>query len=384
MAERKQTVMERFAGIGTWLVVSLFVVYLCARSSSLQPQLWSASALLLAYGVFMVFATRPGREFRCVSLRNLALWLQLATALALGCLLPIDFLPILSIIWIATVPSYYSARASFACLVITFIAWYLINSLVWSKGGALMTTALFGTFHVFALMAAGTAKEAERARERAERLNVELTATQHLLSEASRQSERTRIARDLHDLLGHHLTALTINLQIAERTVGEEGRDAIAQSRALARLLLSDVREAVSTLREQRTLDFRRALNIVTDRVMGLNVTLEIGEDVSVDDVDVAETLLRIAQEGITNTLKHSGAKNLWITISQSDTQLNMRVRDDGQAPSKIAEGNGLIGMRERLSSVNGSLTINMIRGSLELAIDIPIVESASDYEAVR
>lgn len=376
------SVMERFAGVGTWAVVAGMVLYLSAGSSELQSRLVISSALLLAYLACMLFATRSDRKPSPGGPRHAALWLQLGCALALGCLLRLDFLPILSIIWIAIVPSFYGSRASVACLVTTVLAWYLVYSLVWGENGAWITTALYATFHVFALIAARTAKEAERAQQQAERLNVELTATQALLSEASRQSERTRIARDLHDLLGHHLTALTINLQIAERTVGDEGRAAIAQSRALARLLLSDVREAVSTLREQGTLDFQQALRIVIDSVPSLNVVLEVGDTVVVDDVEVAETLLRIAQESITNTVRHSSAKNLWITISQTDEELTMNVRDDGRAARSMKEGNGLTGMRERLRSVGGELTTDISSGSMELLLRIPVGDALASSDA--
>ncbi|MEL7374117.1 MAG: histidine kinase, partial [Pseudomonadota bacterium] len=188
-----------------------------------------------------------------------------------------------------------------------------------------------------------------------------------------RQSERTRIARDLHDLVGHHLTALSINLQIAERQTEGEAQERVAQSRALARLLLSDVREAVSTLREQSALDFRRALQLMVDEVPRLDVRLEIDEDVEIDDVDVADTIIRCVQEAITNTLRHSGAAKSWVRVWREGEAVRVSVRDDGYAPATIDEGNGFVGMRERLERVGGSLTRERVGNALSLNVEIPL-----------
>ena len=295
------------------------------------------------------------------------------SAFAMGWLLPYDWLQIYTIIWIAMASGYYSERACFAWLGVIMASWYAIRTFHWFDSDALLPVALFGTFHLFALLMARTATQAEEARDRVEDLYRELVATQHLLSEASRQSERTRIARDLHDLVGHHLTALSIHLQIAERQTEGEANERIVQSRALARLLLSDVREAVSTLREQSALDFRRALNLIVDNVPQLDVSLDIEEDIEIDDVDIADAIIRCVQEAITNTLRHSGAKKSWVRVWREDGSLRVNVRDDGRAPARIDEGNGFAGMHERLARVGGSLTRGRAGDGLSLQVEIPL-----------
>ena len=361
------------AGVLTWFVVAAITLRALLESGggaqfsgTLEPYL---ALVLINLGGMLIAASDRGS----LRLRWISHSVQGLSALAMGWLLPYDWLAIFTIIWIAMASGFYSERACFAWLGVVMAAWYAIRAFHWYDSGALMSVALFGTFHLFALLMARTATEAEEARDRVQDLYRELVATQHLLSEASRQSERTRIARDLHDLVGHHLTALSIHLQIAERQTEGEAQERIVQSRALARLLLSDVREAVSTLREQSALDFRRALSLIVDNVPQLDVSLDIEDEIEIDDVDIADAIIRCVQEAITNTLRHSGAQKSWVRVWREDGVLRVNVRDDGRAPDRISEGNGFAGMHERLARVGGSLTRGRAGDGLSLQVEIPL-----------
>ena len=355
----------------TWGIVSALAVYLLLEGASeSSARLPLVVALMVVNLIAMLLASRNERNPSAINYA--AHWLQLGSALALGWLVPVSFLPIYTIIWIAMATSFYSMRICWILLALVIAAWYAIMRFAWGDGGAVFSSALFGTFHLFALISARTAVRAEQARNRAEALNRELIATQHLLSEASRQSERTRIARDLHDLLGHHLTALSINLQIAERLSDGEARSKVEECHALARLLLSDVREAVSTLREEGGVDFARAVNLLTQNAPELDVELTIEDDLRIDDVEVAESLLRCVQEAVTNTLRHSGARRSFIRLWRENGQIHLEVRDDGRADD-VAEGNGLSGMRERLASLQGSLRLDRVDDALRLHVQIPV-----------
>src|SRR5690606_35509497 len=103
-------------------------------------------------------------------------------------------------------------------------------------------------FTGFAFVTGLVARQQAQAREDQRRLNAELRATRALLAESVRVNERTRISRELHDLLGHHLTALSLNLEIASHLADGAAREHVGQAQTLAELLLSDVREAVSQL----------------------------------------------------------------------------------------------------------------------------------------
>ena len=298
---------------------------------------------------------------------------QLASAFALGWLVPLSFLPILTIVWLAMAASFLSLRICVAALFAISAAWYAIFSFGGSESNPLLTVALYGTFHAFALASARVAHRAEAASAAAQALNRELLATQHLLSEASRQHERTRIARNLHDLLGHHLTALTIQLQVAERMSDGEARDKIQQSRSLARLLLSDVREAVATLRDQDSVDFRQSLELVIRDVPRLDIELDVDPGLRLDDVEVADALLRCVQEAITNTLRHTSATRAWVRVWRDGGRVRLSIRDNGRVREPLRPGNGLAGMRERIEQARGELTLNRIGEALQIDLSVPI-----------
>ncbi len=373
MTERQRlTSMQRAAAILTWAAVSALAFYIVwASDGRLEANVVLAAGMALTNLAMMLTVISESPHISRTR-RRAAPALQLASALGFGLALPVSFAPIYTIVWIAVGSDLYSERARWLQLLAVLVAWYLIMRFGWGDGHALLTVILYGTFHLFALLMARTTAAAEAARDRAEFLNRELISTQHLLSEASRHSERTRIARDLHDLLGHHLTALSINLQIAERLADGEAKEKIAESRALARLLLSDVRDAVSTLREEANVDFARSVRLLVDKVPQLDIELDIEDGLTITNFEVAESLLRCVQEALTNTLRHAGATRSWIRVWQDDDDVHLEIRDDGVGGSAVAEGNGLTGMRERLERLKGTLKLETVNDALCLRIVIP------------
>ena len=364
--------LQMGAGILTWALVTGLSVWIIVANDQTQHPLGLLIALALTNLAAMLTAGSSNEHISRTQ-KRLAHAIQLVSALAIGWLVPFSFLPIYSIIWIAMGTGLYAERTLWAHLVVLMIAWYIIMRFGWQDEGAIFSVGLFGTFHLFALLTGRVAHSAEEARDRAEFLNSELVATQHLLSEASRQSERTRIARDLHDLVGHHLTALSINLQIAERLADGEAMEKIAESRALARLLLSDVREAVSTLREESEVDFAQAVKLLVERVPQLAVELDIEDGLAIDEFEIAESLLRCIQEALTNTLRHSGASRSWIRMWAEDGDVHLAIHDNGKRRGEVVEGNGITGMRERLERLKGRLRIGTVGDALHLHVTIPM-----------
>ncbi|MFK8054077.1 MAG: sensor histidine kinase [Woeseiaceae bacterium] len=368
------TYIETTAAFLTWAVISGAMIFQIATSSSGYAGTLELAVLgAVAYGVTMFLSMDKRLTKRVRRWANLG---QLASVIFLAWLLPIDYLQIYTIIWIAMSVSFYQSRTSYLWLVGIVAGWYLIWEFHWFRDSALLSTALYATFHIFALMSSMAALRAEKARDETQVLYRELVATQHLLSEASRQNERTRIARNLHDLVGHHLTALSINLQIAEHTTEGDAKMHVAQSRALAKLLLSDVREAVSTLRDKGELDFRRALDLIVENVPQLHIDLEIDEALQIDNVEIADALLRCIQEAITNTLRHANATHSWVSLWQADGNVKFSIRDDGQAPALVEAGNGLSGMRERIHQLGGSLRFGSGEGGFGLSGSVPLVNA--------
>lgn len=229
---------------------------------------------------------------------------------------------------------------------------------------ALAQSALYLSLALFVMFTAMVAKSQAEAREDQKRLNAELRATRVLLAESTRIGERVRISRELHDLIGHHLTALSLNLEVASHLVQGKAVEHVRQSQSLARLLLSDVREVVSQLRESDDIDLGKALRALVEGIPAPAIHLEIPPDFMIDDPRRAQVLLRCAQETITNTIRHARARNLWLSFSrEGDGGWKMSARDDGQGSEALQAGNGLSGMRERLAQVGGRLDIDTGKG---------------------
>jgi len=204
-----------------------------------------------------------------------------------------------------------------------------------------------------------TAREAG-ARADLAQSNRELRATRELLANTSRLAERERLSRELHDTLGHHLTALSLNLEAARHLASDDRtRDQVERAQSVTGLLLKDVRGVVSALRGEDPIGLAEALRVLVDAVPEPRIHLQMADDLPVSDPLRAQTVLRCVQEIITNTLRHAHATNLWIALSRSDRGLTISARDDGRGVKEVRPGHGLIGMRERLEALGGRLEIH-------------------------
>ncbi len=213
-------------------------------------------------------------------------------------------------------------------------------------------------FQVFTVLMSHAATREAIARNELARLNAEFRATQQLLADSSRVTERMRIARELHDLVGHHLTALSLNLEVASHLVEGKAQEHIETAQSVTKLLLQDVREVVSSLRGDDSFDVGRAIRTLTKDIPKPQIHLHVPDDLGIYDPVRAETILRCVQEIITNAVRHSGAQNLWIELVKTADGVEVRARDDGKGAKQLRPGNGLTGMRERVEQVGGRLEI--------------------------
>jgi signal transduction histidine kinase len=212
-------------------------------------------------------------------------------------------------------------------------------------------------FQVFAISAAHLARSEARAHDELSRLNKELRAAQALMSENVRMTERLRISRDLHDILGHSLTTLTIHLDVACRLTSGQAAEHVQCARDVAGTLLAEVRTLVTRVRVE-PLDLRATLLALTENAVGLEVQLRLPDDLWGLDPPRADAIVRCVQEVITNTLRHARASRLIIELHQPvDGSVRITTRDDGCGGSFV-EGEGLTGMRERFGRLGGNLSI--------------------------
>jgi signal transduction histidine kinase len=200
-------------------------------------------------------------------------------------------------------------------------------------------------------------------------------ATRELLVHGSRAEERLRIARELHDVMGHHLSALALNLEVAGLELRSSSRGVarpLEKAQALTRTMLAEVRDVVSRLRADEATDLSAALRALVASIPSPRIHLRLPEHLPPVDGARALTMLRCAQECVTNAIRHSSAQNLWIELDASGGGLGLRVRDDGTGAAALSEGHGLSGMRERLAALSGRLRVDPGPPGFEAEVWVP------------
>lgn len=252
----------------------------------------------------------------------------------------------------------------------------MVNFLLSPVEYGLVNTALFVTLNLFALLISTRLEAERRGKETNAHLLRELKATQSLLHSTTRRDERLRIARDLHDVLGHHLTALSLQLEVANQLSQDGAQQHIRRAQELARLLLADVRAAVADIRDSNPLDIVSAIQTLIQDLSSLEIRLEVADELVITDARVAEALFRCAQEAITNVLKHSNASQCVLQLQLRNGRVSLQVDDNGHSGKAVVAGHGLTGMRERLSSLDGELVYNHSATGFRLIASVPDSEA--------
>lgn len=217
-----------------------------------------------------------------------------------------------------------------------------------------------------------------RTRQALANAHAQVLATQSLLADTVRGAERLRIARDLHDTIGHHLTALNLHLDLALRQAGGAVPPALPTACNISHELLAQVRSVVTVTRAERAIDLEQALRLLCAGVPTLRVELRIDAEAARQLPQTAHALFCCIQEAITNTLRHAQARQLRIVLETQDGATVVRVTDDGGARPYAAEGNGLRGMRERLEDLGGRLVWNQGGAGFSLEMHLPHARSGA------
>lgn len=380
----------RYAGLFTWAMLGLPLLLLSLEALEVGDEA-VAPLSLPGWGAWLLFGLCYAWLTRSLGSRRVTVFdhgvLLLLTLCAVGvgvfndsglgsmllvvsaCLLPWLLPMTVGVVWLI---------ASQLLLLPVFMQWLEFN---WLE--ALMLSLLYAGFSGFVFVTSLVARQQAQEREEQRRLNAELRATRALLAESVRVNERTRISRELHDLLGHHLTALSLNLEVAHHLVAGKAQDHVGQARTLAKLLLSDVREAVSRIRDSDTIDMALILRPLAENVPGLRVEMELPDPFVLDDAERAHVLLRCTQEVVTNVVRHAQAERLRLSYRWEQGGVRMIAIDDGRGAEAVAAGNGLRGMRERLQDYQGTLAWESQPGAgFRLEIHLPL--SGAPAQGVR
>jgi len=230
------------------------------------------------------------------------------------------------------------------------------------RGWGLFYMALFPM-----IIGAGNTFFAERNR-----MNRRLRKANEEIENLAKVAERERIARDLHDVLGHTLSVITLKSELAGKLMErdpERARKEIGEVENISRQALSDVRDAIRGYRSQG-LVAELAQAKTTLETAGLAVQCDAATTVKLPAVQ--ESVLSLAvREAVTNVVRHAQARTCRMRLEQENGSCRLEIQDDGRGSSN-GEGNGLRGMRERVEMLGGTLQRSTDSGTT-LTITLPL-----------
>jgi signal transduction histidine kinase len=253
--------------------------------------------------------------------------------------------------------------------------------------GALITSVTVGTAVFFVAVFAQLRLNEQHARERAERLMLELENANAQLAvyatqaeELAMTQERNRLAREIHDNLGHHLTVVNVQIEAAKAVFDSDPHravDAINKAQELAQKGLNRVRESVAALRESpvsnRPLSEAIASLVEELQSSGIVADFQVAGVQQELENKVALALYRAAQEGLTNVCRHARASRVDVLLDYQPSEVRLQVKDNGVGAADITGGFGLLGIRERMQLLGGRLDVRTAVGSgFSLTASVP------------
>lgn len=318
------------------------------------PSLW-----WVAYAAFLVALLVGGWLDEVVGVtatRALLALMVLATAALVLIGASFGWLPIFLVVT-AAISTYHLPGRVTAAIIVVNVGVAAVATLI--AGDSVQVAAVTGAIYLLlqsaSVLLLVTLHREEASRRRLAAAHAELAAASAALAETSRTQERLRISRELHDLVGHQLTALALELEIATHTGADPGGH-VARARALAGDLLTDVRTTVGQLRG-RAPDLAATLERIAEQLPRPVVHVHVADGVAADE-ERTLAVVRCVQEILTNAIRHGDADTVWIDLSPvPGGGLRLSARDDGRGPAAdVVPGNGLRGLDERAGAFGGSV----------------------------
>lgn len=251
------------------------------------------------------------------------------------------------------------------------LGWVGVNVVLvlflWGRPDFWYLPLIAGGFQMTALLFASTLLREWRSVEKLSRLNRDLGSTRELLQSVGAVLEKNRIARELHDVTGHKLTAAKLQLELLEDdAIDTAQKERTSAVKAMVVDLMRDLRHLIVDVDQDASIDLSESIRILADSLPeGLcDVKLEPVDGLKSDQ---AQTLLRVAQEGVTNALRHAHATSLSIALEQTSDAVILAIEDDGRgfdlANARKGGGLGLRTMDDRMTALGGKFVVHAKTG---------------------
>lgn len=259
---------------------------------------------------------------------------------------------------------------------------------VWIIALTVSTTFYFGLILVFILMLVNALLSERQSRQKLTQAHEQLREYALKIEDRATLQERNRIAREIHDSLGHALTAQSIQLENALlfcQSNPEKTQVFLSQAKHLAAMALQEIRQSVATLR-LNPLQGRSLEDAINCLIQDVQSRINITPDYEISLIDPLSTeieiaIYRIIQEALTNICKHSEATKVTLQLRSRLERLYLLIEDNGKGfdPEQNTTGFGLQSMRERTTALRGTFYINSaIALGCRITVDIPIPKLVS------
>lgn len=294
--------------------------------------------------------------------------------------------------------SVYRREVVFFFLSFFFLCWFsiLLHTYQYTREVDIWSNLVNFMFAVFCALAGELIKKLTVARQTVDEQYERLTLSHEALHEAHEQlrhyakeveeltavRERNDIAREIHDTVGHNMTALLVQLQLAEALWKERSShtEQILQTcTELARKSLQDVRTSVRTLKEESEGNIIERMRNMLDefsKVTNVQVTFQMQGDPAIIPLSLQPTILRTLQESLTNAKRHGRATVCNVSLCCLEENVTLTISDDGVGTSEVSPGFGLMNMKERVEEHGGAIHFESEKGNgFQLLVQFPIRE---------
>jgi len=228
-------------------------------------------------------------------------------------------------------------------------------------------------------------EQLSRSHEELEEAHQQLRKYAQTVEQLTVDRERNRIAREIHDTVGHKMTALLVQLQLARELMKQnkpkEAEAALNICGVLARDALEEVRFSVKTIHsdegsQQTFIASARKLFEDFYKSAGLQTTFDLAGDPTIIPSTLQPTLIRIIQESLTNAKRHGQATLCLVVLSCTQEKITLTIKDNGHGNSEVTPGFGLINVKERIEEHGGTVFFQSIhQGGFEIDVELPLYQ---------
>ncbi|WP_242310784.1 sensor histidine kinase [Bacillus cereus group sp. BfR-BA-01331] len=346
-----------------WLVYLLFPIYNLTQVSG-----WK---LVIGIGMLIVFIITY-RQLYFVQ-RTFVLWACIQ--MILTCLFAVFYNPFMIFFGFFTASAMGFAPSKKAFRVLLCLLVVMLGAFIFINVNQLTIPSLVNIVPMFILML--LTPFGMRNFNQKKMLKNQLNEANEQIKDLVKREERQRIARDLHDTLGHTLSLITLKSQLVEKLIVKNPDRASMEAKEItqtSRTALKQLRELIS---DMRMITVEEELEQIKAILQAANIELEVKQEANSSSLSpIEQNILGMClREAVTNVVKHSKAKACTVSILESQGELILKVEDNGIGlEEQNHDGNGIRGMKERISLIDGVVELDTINPGTLLTVKVPIV----------